>query len=372
MAGDPAAKMVLLMITFTQGNLLDADAEALVNTVNTVGVMGKGIALMFKEAFPENLRIYQAACKTGDVQLGRMLVTERKDLVNGPRWIINFPTKKHWRHPSKMEWIIAGLEDLRRVIAEKGIKSVALPPLGSGNGGLDWQEVRANIEAALRSMPAVNFIVYEPTSRYQNVAKRSGVEKLTPPRALVAELVRRYWILGIECTLLEIQKLAYFLGRNIESRGIHDTLDLRFEADKFGPYSPRLVHLLNDLDGSYLHCDRRLADAGPFDIIWFEDDKKDQVAAYLTTPEAKIYRPALEATATLIDGFQSPLGMELLATVDWLLHREAVKPSVADVKAALRTWPGSPRSAERKQRILDDRLIALALRRLGNDERPRT
>lgn len=107
------------------------------NTVNTVGVMGKGIALMFKEAFPENLKVHEVACKKGDMQLGRMLVTERTDLVRGPRWIINFPTKKHWRQASKMEWIIAGLEDLKRVIAEKGIRSVALPPLGSGNGGLD-------------------------------------------------------------------------------------------------------------------------------------------------------------------------------------------------------------------------------------------
>jgi len=356
------------MITFTQGNLLEADTDALVNTVNTVGVMGKGIALMFKEAFPENFKAYEAACKTNDVRIGRMLVTERKDLM-GPKWIINFPTKKHWRQPSKIEWIASGLEDLKRVIVEEKIKSVALPPLGSGNGKLDWQEVRPVIEAALKSLSHVTIIVYEPTSKYQNVAKRAGVEKLTPPRALVAELVRRYWILGIECTLLEIQKLAYFLERSIEMQGLNNTLDLRFEAHRFGPYAPRLTHLLNALDGSYLHCDKRLADADPFDTIWFDDSKKDMVAAYLTTPEAKVYRSALEATATLIDGFQSPLGMELLATVDWLLHSKQVKPSVADVRTALRAWPGGPQAGERKQRIFDDRLIALALKRLAHDAR---
>src|ERR1700722_142939 len=129
--------MVLLMITFTEGNLLKAKTEALVNTVNTVGVMGKGIALMFKEAFPENFRAYAAACKKNEIKVGRVFVTERQDLVDGPKWIIHFPTKQHWRNPSKIEWIKEGLQDLLRVIREHKIKSIALPPLGSGNGGLD-------------------------------------------------------------------------------------------------------------------------------------------------------------------------------------------------------------------------------------------
>ncbi len=351
------------MITFTQGNLLEAEAEALVNTVNTVGIMGRGVALMFKEAFPENYMAYEEACKRGDVRVGRMFVTERHQLI-GPKWIINFPTKKHWRPPSKIEWIDEGLEDLKRVIAEKKIRSVALPPLGSGNGGLDWRDVRPRIEAALGSLPDIEIMVYEPTSQYQNVAKRAGVEKLTPARALVAELVRRYWILGIECTLLEIQKLAYFLERSIDDLNLDNPLDLRFEASKFGPYATRLMHLLNALDGSYLHCDKRLADAGPLDVVWFEDARKDKVAAYLTSPNAKIYRPALEAATELIDGFESPLGMELLATVDWLVYHEGIKPFCKDVKAGLRAWPGESQAAARKQRLFDDRLIELALQRL--------
>lgn len=351
------------MITFTQGNLLEADADALVNTVNTVGVMGKGIALMFKEAFPENFKAYEAACKRGEVQIGHMFVTERVHLI-GPKWIINFPTKKHWRHPSKVEWIRDGLRDLKRVITENSIRSVALPPLGSGNGGLDWAAVRACIETTLGPLTDVAVSVYEPTRRYQNVAKRTGVEKLTSPRALVAELVRRYWILGIECTLLEIQKLAYFLERSTNGLRLPDTLDLRFKAGKFGPYAPRLTHLLDALDGSYLHCEKRLADAGPLDVIWFEDTKKDKVAAYLTSPEAKPYQPALDATTKLIDGFESPLGMELLATIDWLLYRDGVQPVLDAVKASLRTWPGGQKAAERKQRLFDDRLIDLALQRL--------
>jgi hypothetical protein len=294
-----------------------------------------------------------------------MFVTERQELI-GPKWIINFPTKEHWRAPSKIEWIEKGLEDLKRVIIEKKIHSIAIPPLGSGNGQLDWEEVRPRIEDALKSLSGVEVIVYEPTVQYLNVVKRAGVEKLTPARALIAELIRRYSILGIECTLLEIQKLAYFLERSVVDLSLPNTLDLRFEANKYGPHSPRLMHLLNAMDGSYLHCEKRLPDAGPFDLIWFEDAKKDRVAAYLTAPEAKPYRPALDATTTIIDGFESPLGMELLGTIDWIIHKSGVEPTVQTVKAALRNWPGGKTAAGRKLRLFEDRLIDLALQRLAS------
>jgi len=351
------------MITFTEGNLLKAEAEALVNTVNTFGVMGKGIALMFKEAFPENFRAYAAACKKHEVEVGRVFATERQDLVGGPKWIINFPTKKHWRNPSKIEWIKEGLEDLVRFIHEHKIKSVALPPLGSGNGGLDWKEVRPAIEAALGNLQDVDVVVYEPTARYQNVAKPTGVEKLTAARALVAELVRRYSVLGFECTMLEIYKLTYLLQRRIVSGGQESPLKLAFQADKFGPYAPALGHLLNSLDGSYLHCEKRVADASVLDTIWFENSKKDAVAAFLRS-EAKSFTKALDETTDLIDGFEYPLGMELLATVDWLLHHDAVKPTVEDIRKALEKWLDGGEAAKRKLRLFDDALIELALARL--------
>jgi O-acetyl-ADP-ribose deacetylase (regulator of RNase III) len=353
--------MVFLMITYTHGNLLNADVDALVNTVNTVGVMGKGIALMFKEAFPANLKAYEAACKAHEVEVGRMFVTERRELM-GPRWIINFPTKKHWRNPSQMSWIEDGLVDLKRVIRELHIKSIAIPPLGSGNGGLDWPVVRTKIEQALSDLEGVEVIVYEPTSAYQNVAKRAGVEKLTPARAVVAELVRRYAVLGFECTLLEIQKLAYFAERSIVRCKIENPLDLRFEANRFGPYAGRLSHLLNALDGSYLHSDKRIADAGPLDVIWFDDAKKERVTAYLGS-EAKAYLPALEATSDLIDGFETPLGMELLATVDWIVVHGG-EPTVDGVKAGLCDWKGGAEAARRKLHLFDDRMIEIALTRL--------
>jgi len=351
------------MIRFTQGNLLHSHAEAVVNTVNTVGVMGKGIALMFKEAFPANYREYAAACKRGEVRTGRMFVTERPAIVGLPRWIINFPTKEDWRTKTKPEWIRSGLDDLARVIRERNIRSIALPPLGCGNGGLDWKNVRPLIEQAIGDLPDVEILVYEPTSEYQNVAKRAGVEKLTPARALIAELVRRYWILGIECSMLEIQKLAWFLEWEIVASGLDNELDLQFVAHRYGPYADRLKHLLDYLDGSYLRSQVRIPDAKPTDVIAFNDKKKERVAAYLKS-EASRYIGALDRVSRRIDGFESPLGMELLATVDWLLAREGRRPDIADIKEGLRRWPGGPDAGDRKLRLFDDRMLTLAIDRL--------
>ncbi|MDX8508605.1 MULTISPECIES: type II toxin-antitoxin system antitoxin DNA ADP-ribosyl glycohydrolase DarG [Mesorhizobium] len=347
------------MVKFVRGNLLEADTEALVNTVNTVGVMGKGVALMFKEAFPENFKLYEAACEDKRVRLGEMFVTERNDLY-GPKWIINFPTKAHWRYPSKIEWIANGLDNLKAVLKRNNIKSIAIPPLGAGNGGLEWQEVRELILSKLDPLKDVEVVVYEPTHQYQNVAKRTGVDKLTPARALIAELVRRYCILGIQCSLLEVQKLGYFVERFANREGL-DAMKFEFGANKYGPYSDKMKHMLNALDGSYLHCDKRLGDAGPFEPIHFDDERKEHVSAYFSTAEAKPYRSALEATSRLIDGFESPLGMELLATVDWLVHHEKVAPQVAEIREALPKWPGGEDAAERKLRLFDDRIVKIAL-----------
>lgn len=350
------------MIRFTRGNLLEANTEALVNTVNTVGVMGKGIALMFKERFAENYRLYSAACKAGEVETGKVHVTAVNEL-EGPRWIVNFPTKRHWRSPSQMAWITEGLHDLRRFLIESDVKSVAVPPLGAGNGGLKWLEVREQIVEILSDLD-VDVQVFEPSSQYLNVAKRSGVEKLTPARALVAELVRRYWVLGMECSLLEIQKLAWFLERAIEKLpGAKNPLNLKFVAHKYGPYANRLEHLLNNLDGSYLHCDKRISDAGITDVIWFDDGRKAFLQTYLKT-EAKEYSEALEHTTDLIDGFESPFGMELLATVDWLLNEEMISPNVPALKEALGLWGGGAGAAARKSRLFDEQALDIALKRL--------
>ncbi len=352
------------MIKYTQGNLLDADAEALVNTVNTVGVMGKGIALMFKERFAKNTEEYTKACKANQLHTGKIFVTETYELM-GPKWIINFPTKKHWRNPSKLEWITEGLKDLKNFIINNRVKSIAIPPLGSGNGGLNWPIVRKQIEMVLSDLDEVDIFVYEPSHKYQNVAKKKGVDKLTEPRALIAELIRRYWVLGMECSLLEVQKLAWFLERVIEKQNIQNPLKLEFKSNNYGPYADKLRHVLNALDGSYLKSDKRIADSDPFDVIWFNDKKRAQVNAYLYS-ECKDYLPALELTSQIIDGFESPYGMELLATVDWLIEKESCEPTVNAVEQGIKNWPAGQKWAARKAKLFDQRAISIALDRLQN------
>ncbi len=355
------------MISYKQGNLLESRAQALVNTVNTVGVMGKGIALMFKDRFKENFRRYAVACKNEEVQIGKMFITSANEL-DGPKWIVNFPTKRNWRAPSKLEWITEGLEDLRRFIVREHVASIAIPPLGAGNGGLNWPDVKAEIERVLGDLTDVAIEVFEPTKQYQNVAKRMGVEKLTPARALIAEIVRRYEVLGMECTLLEVQKLAWFLERALQRFSTDNPMDLRFKAHYYGPYADRLRHLLEGLDGSYLHCDKRLSDADPLDTIRFDDSRKDYLAAYLKSSEFRPYRPALDFAIQLIDGFESPYGMELLSTVDWLLQREGCEPTVMSIQEGLRRWPASEsNAAQRKSELFDERTIGIALDRLTHE-----
>ena len=221
------------------------------------------------------------------------------------------------------------------------------------------------MESALKDLSSVDILVFEPTARYQNAPKREGVLELTPARALIAEMVRRYWVLGIECTYLEVQKLGWFLERSVKVLQLHDPLDLHFRADKFGPYSERLRHLLNSLDGSYLHCTKRLSDAGPMDTIWFEEERRAPLQQYMDEGEGKPFIPLLEHTSNLIDGFESPLGMELLATVDWLLTRQRCEPNLEAVKKGLQYWPGGKTAGQRKLKLFDDRILGFALTRLS-------
>jgi len=354
--------VVFLMIEFRQGNLLDADAEALVNTVNTVGVSGKGIALMFKESFPDNFRAYEAISKAGALMPGGLFVTERQDML-GPRWIINFATKKHWRQPSHLPWIQAGLAALREEILDRGIQSIAIPPLGAGNGGLEWNAVRPLIAQALADLDCT-VIVYEPTQAYQNVVRRNGVEKLTPARALMAEIIGRYEVLGFDCSILEAQKLAWFLTGASSRYDLPSPIVNDFAAHKYGPYSERVRHLLDSLDGSYLACERRVADAGPLEPIHFRHDRQDDIRAYLTTPAASIYRPALDHVTAKIDGFQSPYGLELLATIDWLRRQSKIEMAASPMLAAIARWPGPEGAAARKARVFSETHIAIAVKHL--------
>jgi O-acetyl-ADP-ribose deacetylase (regulator of RNase III) len=302
------------------------------------------------------------ACKQQQVQTGKMFVTDTSELT-GPKWIVNFPTKQHWRSQSKMEWIDEGLLDLKRVIREYQIRSIAIPPLGAGNGGLQWQQVKPRIEQALADLEDVEVLLFEPTAKYQNVTKPKGVQALTPARAMIAELVRRYWTLGIDCSLLEIQKLAWFLQRTIQKQGQEDVLKLHFQANYYGPYANNLDHLLNALDGSYLKADKRIPDSNPLDVIWFRDEQKPTLDAWFQS-EGKKWLPTLDSAAQLIEGFESPFGMELLSTVDWTISQMNAEPSVVGIRTAISQWPAGPQWAERKQQLFGNQHLQMALDRL--------
>jgi len=237
------------MMKLTQGNLLAAPAEALVNTVNTVGIMGRGIALQFKQAYPAMFRDYERACKAGEVKLGKVQVFDLGGLVGGPRWIINFPTKGHWRADSRMADIEAGLKDLVATIQRLRIRSIAIPPLGCGNGGLDWNEVRPRIESALAEVPEVEALVFTPDGAPEaaEMPVRTERPRMTVGQAAMIALMDRYLkgLLDPFISLLEIHKLMYFL----QEAG--QPLRLKFEAKGFGPYATNLRQVLIRMEKHY-------------------------------------------------------------------------------------------------------------------------
>jgi O-acetyl-ADP-ribose deacetylase (regulator of RNase III) len=325
------------MITVTHGNLLEAKAEALVNTVNTVGVMGKGIALQFRQAYPGMFRAYEDACKQGEVQPGRMHIFERTTFEN-PKFIINFPTKRHWKGSSRMEDIECGLKSLVADLRRLKIKSIALPPLGCGNGGLDWAEVRPRIEKAFAELPDVAVTLFAPGAapKVDEIKVSTEKPRMTRGRALVVLLLDRYFMPGYRVSLLEIQKLAYFLQEAGED------LRLKFKRDKFGPYAEALHHVLQHIEGHYTrgYGDRTInARAEIMVLPGAVEVARDQL---LADPEAEEH---LIRVNELIAGFENPYGMELLSTVHWVAKEfpdAAKNPQLAVVK--VREW--SVRKAE--------------------------
>lgn len=340
------------MITYKTGNILDAPTEALVNTVNTQGVMGKGIALQYKNAFPENAKAYTEAVKQGKVKIGEMLVVPVGTLT-GVKYIINFPTKAHWRFPSRIAWIKSGLEDLRHKLSGYNIKSVALPPLGCGNGGLDWAEVKPLIEAALADLP-VNIIVYEPSVKIQEILKReekATASRLTPVRAMLLHLLYRYRALGEFTSEFAAEKLSYFLQRFGEKQ-----LKLNFQKGVYGPYSGKVRHILYAVNGYYLKGYEQ-KDAKPFEPLELMIEKSTEVKDFLEKTLSIEDKKRLETIGVFIEGFESPYGLELLATVDYLAEEsQTLNPEI--IKAGLQKW------SQRKQEMFSEQHIRLAMEHL--------
>lgn len=335
------------MIEYKSGDILKQNAEAIINTVNCVGVMGRGIALQFKKEFPENFNAYAAACNNGEVQPGRMFVFAT-GLLTYPRFIINFPTKRHWRGKSRMEDIESGLQALVEVIHQYNIRSVALPPLGCGLGGLDWNVVKPRIEAALAPLADVRVIVFEPTGApvSDTMVHSREVPTMTAGRAALIELMHRYLsgLLDPSVTLLEVHKLMYFMQEAGES------LRLKFKAAHYGPYAENLRHVLNAIEGHYVsgYADGGDAPNKPLSLI---PGAAQEASAFLQQHPAT--RARFDRVADLVDGFESPFGLELLSTVHWVAQHQPMS-SADDVVRQVHVWN------ERKQQF-SPRQIAIAI-----------
>lgn len=304
------------MIIYKEGNLLDAKVEALVNTVNTVGVMGKGIALQFKNEFPENYKAYKDAIAKDEIITGKVQVVPINQM-NGVRYIINFPTKQHWRSPSKVAWIKEGLKDLREQISNYNIKSIAIPPLGCGNGGLKWETIKPIIYEALAGLD-IQAIVYEPTDLIKETLKkeeRISAAKLTPARAMLLSLLYQYRALGEFASEFAAVKLGYFLQRFGETQ-----LRLNFKKGIYGPYSNEVRFVLYTLNGYYIKGYEQM-DAKPFETLELVASKKAEVKSFIDNSASIEEKNRLKQVAEFIQGFESPYGLELLATTDYSIQQ---------------------------------------------------
>jgi O-acetyl-ADP-ribose deacetylase (regulator of RNase III) len=331
------------MIHYIKGNIFDSGAQALVNTVNTVGVMGKGIALQFKKAFPNNFRAYQDACKRKEIEVGKLFVTKDSNLNSGEKIIINFPTKKDWRNSSEYSYIEDGLDDFLKVIETYQIKNVALPPLGAGNGGLEWEKVKQMIERKLNALD-IDIFVYEPTNAIKEYLKTERV-KLTDARALLLYVL--YDLVRNEEFVSEFssEKVCYFL----QKFGAEKYFKLKFQPEFYGPYSGKVRYVLNYLNGSYLtgYSDMNKK---PFDPLMLVVDGYESVKSYIdSNPELK---EIATKTTRFLNGFYSDFALELMSSIDFIiLENHTFDKQIITQK--LSEWNDRKRSIFSNQRYIN-------------------
>lgn len=339
------------MIRIVSGNMLDAKVEALVNTVNTVGVMGKGIALQFRNTFLHNYKVYKEACKNKTFHTGEILVVKDRD-INGEKFIINFPTKEHWKGASRYEFIESGLKALSNFISKKNIKSIALPPLGCGNGGLDWEIVKPMIERHLDGLDC-DIQVYEPNNAVKELLQKQETgakSKLTASRAMLLYALFYYEALGEYSSLFSANKLAYFLQR------IGEDLKLDFKASHYGPYALGVGHVLLAMNGTYLNgLEQNSAKA--FEPLKLNYDKLDEVKRYVKTNLTDKQLSRLKSLINFISGFETELSLEVLSSVAFLLEGNP-NQSLEDIISGISSWN------ERKKRLFKDQYIQIAYNHL--------
>jgi O-acetyl-ADP-ribose deacetylase (regulator of RNase III) len=337
-----------------KGNLLETEAQAIVNTVNTVGIMGKGIALQFKEQFPTNFKIYASQCKKGQVQIGKMLVVKENSL-RGEKIIINFPTKTEWYKKSQYNYIESGLKDLVRVIEEYKIKSIAIPPLGCGNGGLKWEKVKLLMEKYLSNLKNTEIAIYEPNDAVKAILQKEAMKKeygLTNARAMLLYALFRYERLGEVATVFAANKLAYFLQKSGEP------LKLQFVPYVYGPYAQAVEKVLYALNGKYLKGMEQMK-ARPFEALQLNYERYHEVESFINNNLSSGQKERLESLFKVIEGFESSLSLEILASTHYL------KSTNSDLTEdqlfnKIQGWN------ERKRNLIKKEYINLALNHLHN------
>jgi len=342
-----------MTIHITEGDLLkQSDVDAIVNTVNCVGVMGKGIALQFKKKWPANFKAYAKACEAGEVRTGSMFVYDAGALAT-PKYVINFPTKNHWREKSRREYIEEGLRDLVKVVRDLNISSIALPPLGCGNGGLEWDDVKKLIEETSDSeLPDVDIRLFAPSGapKAKDMVVKTSRPKMTSGRAAILKVLDTYRSLNYGLSRIEVQKLAYFLQIAGEK------LRLNFQKDAYGPYADQLRHALDRMDGHFIHG---VGDGVVESEIEPTQDALKEAGDFISANNNKELNDRVERVGNLIEGFQSTYGMELLATVHWVvIHENANTPEEATL--AIQNWN------KRKRDLMKPEHIRIAWDRLSS------
>jgi len=346
-----------MSIFFEKGNLFETGAEAIVNTVNCVGVMGKGVALEFKNRWPDNFKAYKKLCQNKHLRPGGVFIFDTDDLFGDSkkhqRYLINFPTKDHWRSKSKLSYIEQGLDDLLVKLESLNIKSVALPPLGCGNGGLDWDEVKLLLEKKLSKMQSADFYIYGPkesvlSPEYESIPSSDMTEK----RAILVKAIGEFEpYFGGYLTRISLQKIVYFL----QSMGID--YGVEFSRNTHGPYSEELHKIFKVMD----------------DKKFIVNYKKDESLIQASTGALAMANEFLDEfghennvekiqrLSLLIQGYESPFGMELLSSIHYLVSSENVHDA-EEVVDAINNWN------DHKSSQFEDKAVLLAYERLKEDK----
>ena len=342
-----------MTVQLKSGDLLKETTDAIVNTVNCVGVMGKGIALQFKQRWPSNFKEYEAASKRNEIKPGKMFIYDLGEWEK-PRYIINFPTKLHWRGRFQTRICRRWPPRSRQAGKASRYKSISLPPLGCGNGGLDWDEVRELILAAFKLHPEIDVHLFEPKGAppAREMVNRTAKPELTAVRAAIIKIISIYRELEYGLTRIELQKLAYFLEKSGRD------LNLEFRKDNYGPYSDKLRHVVKALDGHYIAGVGDFAGESEIGVLPGAVAEADE---FIKTSGDDDLAIQVERVRNLIQGFETPYGMELLATVHWVATQEPNVNTVDDAIDAVHRWNA------RKRAILREDHIRLAWDRLKKE-----